>query len=592
MIDNDLESNYLETSKNDTCSDKFHLKPVSLPGFQNANIICMSTSKKYIYMVTERSELLCMESGNLKPIQQAFSIRPDDTVSSSNFKENFTRIWTDREGNHNIIRLGGKIFYFNPLMSEAKELNIFKGIEICAVSFDDNNESNLQTDRFLATDYNNRIYECSISLKESKNGYSIIDKRQIVSTLNFKDWDNEDDEEALDKNDRIYGIKFFRAEKPQKVDKNLDKDKNSNEIKEYFYYIIATTKTKLYQIYGEGQSFKQFFEKYNDSAYNDSCRYFPEVFKRKKDFVPIDLQMLYKENNKTTQFGWKTETGFCFGTYNYYTIVPAEIKKFTVIPFAKINSDGRKETQIEPISVAHTRNHIFILYKDCLTIISKITSNIIYTQYFQTEYKGVLYNEFSSCQGGNILLFSKTSLYEIPLNEENKDIWKDHLDIGDFANAEKSCNGNKKLIRRIKRINAEETFNKKDYNNAPSLYADSDEKFENICLKFIMNDKLDSLYIYLETYLTKNIFPDKNEGPLDQKYLIECNLICTLLVEIFLNRNKPDKKSTLDEFRLLIREKGKYLRSGNIIFQLLKSYGRMGELVEYASIMGDYENVI
>jgi len=599
MIDNDLESNVLDTPNNNNESDKFHLKPVSLPGSQNANIICMSTSKKYIYMVTERSELLCMESGNLKPIQQAYSIRSEDSGSSSRFKENIVRIWTDREGNHNIIRLGGKIFYFNPLLQEAKELDIFKGVEICAVSFDDNNESNVTTDKFLATDYNNRIYECSISLIQNKNGLIIKDQKQNVSTLNFKDWDNEDDEDINDKNDRIYGIKFFRAEKAKKEDKNQDKDKNSNEIKEtikeYYYYIIATTKTKLYQLYGEGKNFKQFFEQYNDSAYNDSCRYFPEVFKRRKDFVPIDLEMLYKDNNKIAQFGWKTETGFCFGTYSYYAIVPAEIKKFTVIPFAKITSDGNKETQLEPISVTHTKNHIFILYKDCLTVISKITSNIIHTQYFQTEYKGVIYNEFSSCKGGNILLFSKTSLFQIPLNDEDKDIWKDHLDIGDFDKAKRSCN-NKLLERRIDRIHAEESFEKKDYYNATNIYADSDEKFENICLKFIMKDQLDPLNIYLETYLQKNVFPEKDKNhqppPLDQKYFIECNLICTLLVEIFLNKNKPDKKSTLEDFRLLIREKGKYLRSGNIIFELLQSYGRMEEFVEYASMMGDYEKAI
>ena len=42
----------------------------------------------------------------------------------------------------------------------------------------------------------------------------------------------------------------------------------------------------------------------------------------------------------------------------------------------------------------------------------------------------------------------------------------------------------------------------------------------------------------------------------------------------------------------MIREKSKFLRSGNIIFELLQSYGRMDEFVEYASIMGDYEKVI
>ena len=480
-------------------------------------------------------------------------------------------------------------------MQEAKELDIFKGVEICAVSFDDNNESNITTDKFLATDYNNRIYECSISLIQNKNGLIIKDQKQNVSTLNFKDWDNEDDEDINDKNDRIYGIKFFRAEKAKKEDKNQDKDKNSNEIKEtikeYYYYIIATTKTKLYQLYGEGKNFKQFFEQYNDSAYNDSCRYFPEVFKRRKDFVPIDLEMLYKDNNKIAQFGWKTETGFCFGTYSYYAIVPAEIKKFTVIPFAKITSDGNKETQLEPISVTHTKNHIFILYKDCLTVISKITSNIIHTQYFQTEYKGVIYNEFSSCKGGNILLFSKNSLYEIKINDENNDIWKEYLDIGNFSKAILTCNENINLIEIINRINAEESFNKKNYYNSSKKYAFSSERFENVCLKFIMNGKMDYLDNFLKFYLAKNI-PDKITYKDQEKFIIQSNLISTLLVEVYLNKNISDKKSALEEFRTLIRGNTEYIKDGSIIFHLLQNHGRMEEFVEFASIMGDYENVI
>ena len=154
MLFDDIGKNCQEKINKESILEKFPLNPVSLPASQNSNIICMSSSKKYIYIITESSELLCMESRNLSAIKQAFSIHSQDPDSSILFKENITRIWTDREGNHNIIRLGRKIYYFNPLISEVKELNIFKGIEICAVGFDNNNKNNKTTDRFLATDYN------------------------------------------------------------------------------------------------------------------------------------------------------------------------------------------------------------------------------------------------------------------------------------------------------------------------------------------------------------------------------------------------------------------------------------------------------
>ena len=234
--------------------------------------------------------------------------------------------------------------------------------------------------------------------------------------------------------------------------------------------------------------------------------------------------MLYKDNNKIAQFGWKTETGFCIGLFKKYSIIPSEIKKFTVIPFVKITSDGNRETQLEPISVTHSQNHIFILYKDCLTIISKITSNIIHTKYFKTEYKGVIYNEFSSYLGGNVLLFSKTSLYEIRLGDENNDIWKDYLDIGAFSKAISSCNKVDRLIRKINRINAEEAFNKEDYCKSSKKYAYSDERFENVCLKFIMNGKMDELDKYLKFYLEINI-PDKITNKDEEKFIIQSNLM-------------------------------------------------------------------
>ena len=302
--------------------------------------------------------------------------------------------------------------------------------------------------------------------------------------------------------------------------------------------------------------------------------------------------MLYKKNNKIAQFGWKTQTGFCFGLYKEYSIIPLEIKKFTVIPFAKMTIYGDIEKNFEePVSVAHSKYYIFILYKDCLTIISKISSYIIYSKFFETELKGIIYNEFSSYSGGNILLFSKTSLYEIILTNANNDIWREYLILGSFSKAIRKCKKNERLIRAINRIYAEEAFKEKDYFKSSEKYANSDERFEIVCLKFIMNDKMDCLDIYLKSYLANNI-PDKIINKNDQKFIIQSNLISTLLVEVFVNKNNSDKILALEEFGALIKRNFEYLKDGNIILQLLQKHGKMEEFVEFASIMGDYENII
>ena len=579
MID-DLES-IIHTDEVENISDKFPMKQLKVPGTQqDINILCISCSKKFIYLITDRGELTYIDSKTLEPIQQSFSIISSNNNNSNEFKENFTKIWTDREGNHNVIRYKGNLYYFNTLCNAVKEIECFKNIEICAVGFDDNNKNKKSTGLFLASDYYNNIYECEIQIDEKSKG-NIIGRIEKLATLNFVDWDAEEEEESWEpkkkNHERIYGIKFFKTTKPKK-------DLTSNDD---IYYIICATRTKFYQFRGPGeQTFLQLFKRFEQQPmlFNDSCKYFPSSPKNAKIFTGSDLNIIYKNDERIDQFGWKTETGFCFGNFNFIDYLPKELNNFVIVPFEKINQKGKKEKELEPLSVTHTQNHIFVLYEDCVTIISKLTSNIIQSIYLKSVFTGILYNEFAD-NNGVVLLYSKNGLHQISLKEENKDIWQDYLDIGDYTNALKCVEGNGKLIRRINRINADEYFDKKDYINSAMKYNDSDEKFEIVCLRYLMKNRIDALQIFCELYLTSNV-------DIKENYNIESNLIATMIIDIMLNNEKEDKKRSLEMFRKFIRENMKSLRDGNIIYSLVKSYGKMDEFVEYGSIIGDYENVI
>ena len=655
MIDDDeaLQENEIISS-----SIKFPFSPLNHPNIQqNSNILCMSASKKCIYILTDQSKIFCLDSSTLKPIKQSFPLIYNE--APSNFKEKITKIWTDREGNHSIIRFKGKIFYLNVNCPTVKELNHFKGIEITSVGFDDDNLNDKETGIFLATDYSNRIYECSISINKENNGeYSIKDSIIRVSKLSYKDWDTEEDEDLNEetisvrvKNEKIYGIRFVKTSK---------KDIGIND---NVYYVLATTRTRLYQFIGTGQiSFRQMFSKYNENPFlfNESCKYFPQVMRKRAEIQFSDLDILYtkrdpkkdskkdSENDsekdyKIEQFGWKTETGFCFGIYEDYSTLPSELSKFTVVPFTTIDSEGNKEKGLDPISVTHTRFHIFTLYKNCLTIISKITSNIVHSQNLESEFKGVIYNEFSS-DYGTVILYSKNQIYKISLKHENLDIWRDYLEIGDYENAIKNQK-DRRLQKRINRINADEFFDNNNYEDSAKNYAHSDEAFENVCLKYIMIGQIEPLSSYLKEIIKqfksqkvlkeksikekdKNDEKDKEKKDEKEKdYNPQGNIIATLLIQLFLikvkliprsvkklpnkkdirmslrksvreiNKNDSDeekniKKKELEDFRQLIRENWKYLKDGNIISGLLLNYGRRDEFVEFTSTMGDFESAI
>ena len=616
MIDDENDI-ILEEEQEENPSNKFHIKQFYHPQLKTQRILSISTSKKYIYLVTDNSQILLIDSVTLRPLKDTYSI--PQSVSKRKFKENLTKIWSDRNGNHNIIRYNNGIYYFNSNYPNIKELKNFQDKEICSVDFDDENNEPKATKHFLATDYKNNIYDCNITIgsNDSSKDFLLIENIEKLTRLLILDWEDvelmeETNEEkssnpnAIQRIERIYGIKFIKS------------------IKNNMYWIIAVTKNRFYQFRGDGTEFKQIFGifDFDPTIFYRSCKIFPTKLNQSKYTNYTNINILYKEddnngdknnsspkNEKINQFGWKTDSGYCFGYINYnedskINDIPNEQNTFEVVPYTRITNKGEKIDRDEPIDITHTSNHIFMLYKDCITIINKLNSYIIDTIYFEKSYDLMVYNEFSK---GNeiIILSSKEGLYQIPLKDENKDIWKYYLEIDDFEKALFYCNSEKRK-KRINRIEAEIKFEKeKDGLNAASLFSNSDESFENVCLKYLMKDNYEGLSFYLQCYMGTNLNKnnskkkkqkekekekekddDKKEDKKKEDEL-QLNLISTWVVEIMLNK----KDLTMAEFRQTIRENKNYLNAG-LIIQLLLHRGKIKEFIEFASIIGDYEQII
>ena len=735
-------------------STKLVINSFAMPeDIDNSTILSMTTSKKYIFLFTDSANLYRIENDSLKllppcPIQIA--------ETKSNYKENLTKMWTERSGNHCIIRHNGVIYYFNNSVSSTKELKKLRDIDVCAVAFNDKNDDLKNTGNILVSDYYNNIYEYNIILDRVDSNGAIHLKEQIekVTTISFKATE-KDEEKIFSKKaafDRIYDIKFYKS------------------IIGNSYYIICVTKYRFYQFRGSGTNFKEFFERYEEipSLFNDSCKFFPYIKKKLKFLNGTDLDIIYQTkeiniNDKKCnielydQFGWKTETGYCFGKFIYNkkkkSDIPEELKNFNVVPFTKIiypkenNNEYKPEkiVGIEPLDIVQTKEHIFFLYSDCISIINKITFNIEPSFHYDINYNinfdKMIYNGFHK-NNGFILLYSQSGLYQIPLKDENNNIWKDYLDVGNYKKS-KELTQSKKNKLRINRIIAEEQFNKRiefvekeraekleiqkerkkeeerlekeekekerierekkekesneNYENNEIIndvekneikeirknnetnkkklkkikkektkedieeekkklknkiktaikFVNSDEKFENISLKFLMNDDLDGLREYLKIYIKAN---EKNENNQQLTLLqkLQLRYTCTLAIEIFINKaiieelekkevgeeeeeekeesdeenddqkeykdededeeeeeedeekeGKEKKKKrkikkdkfNLREFRGLVRGYKAYIDK-DIIYSLLQTYGRVEESIEFASIMGDFEKVI
>ena len=565
---NDIESNLQSDEKHESTSDLFELKKFKTNNIHNlqSEILAVASSKKFTFIVTKKAEVFKYQVNNLDSLNYAYSLKPNLNIEipeekKKKFNDDLVHIWTDRIGNHTIIKFDHRCFYFNNKIQNPFELISLNDIEIYAVAFDERNADEDTTQNILISDQNSVIYSYKISVEKKDLSVKEYQRKKLFQPENISN------------NDKIYSMNFTA----------------NKRVNTPYFYIIAVTKTKFFQFEGIND-FESVFNNYDNSNeknqknLDNCCKIFPSSLKQ-NSLKKSDLQILFNKNSQNfNQFGWMCESGFCFGHFSIKNEVPDQIKNFIVLPYVKIKKDGIRVDDF-PIAFCHSENHIFILYSDCLTVLSKITSNIIHTEYFTNEnFIGMNYNDFN--EEKCIWIYSLNSgLNYISLKEEDKNVWQDYLEIGDYKKAMDFCQQYNPQIRpKICKLSADEYFEKGDYNNASITYGYSDEKFEEVCLKFLLKNELGGLKNYLN-------FIDKmrlKENDITQKYLIN-----TWLIELYLNStsNSNNKQKNIEEFRALIKDNTKYLDKGTI-YQLLQNYGRVEEFIEFAESKEDYETVI
>jgi hypothetical protein len=258
---------------------------------------------------------------------------------------------------------------------------------------------------------------------------------------------------------------------------------------EVLRYVIAVSDCQFYQFLGN-PNFEALFKKYKDNpkTLDSACKTFPEG----GNLIRSQLQLLYKDDSLSS-FGWMTTAGFCYGQFGKDGL-DTLIRNFIIVPYAKTRRDGSIDFDDAPIAIAHSEFHIFLLYPDCVSIISKITSNIVHTQQIPDSLINMCYDRHK-----NILwIYSARNLYQYVIENEDRDVWKAHLEKEDFHLALEHCKQKGlPFAKKVAKIYGNYLFDKGDYVNAALIYAESDEKFEEVALKFLVYNE----YIALKSIL-------------------------------------------------------------------------------------------
>ena len=593
MDDEDMKD-FFQDDGPECPNNLFALFRYSLDGIQGIRVF--EVINDYIFILNEMAEFYKFNINHNKNfIKTPFPI-PGVHIKDFNTTIN-ERIWVDKNGNFAIIKIQEKYFFFKDKIYQLTHLNekYFenkekydnynkdnkdneKKIDFIEFSFDRRNNNSYTTQEILVADNNFNLYSYRIDITNQGIKEYITFLIKLPQSKQSKVTSN-----------KIFGIQFFANSKLEKNNIN--------------YYVMVVTKNKLYQFTGIN-SLVDVFKEYNTSKkLQESTIIFPSIG---KNFLFSKLQFTYDENNNFNpqSFGWLTESGFCYSNFNGNE-VPDKLNNFTILPYIKIKKDGNREIDAIPKSFSHSKNHIFILYTDCISIISKITNNIIDSQYTTNDdFLNIYYDEKNY-----IWVLNKiNNIYQISINARNKYLWQDYLEIGDFRNAIEICKKEKPdLVYKIEKLYAEENFNNKNYTIAASTYATSDEKFEDVCLKFLQKNELEGLSNYLNSVLEfrlnkKENLEENNKLILDEKKRKELEiletkenmqkcLISTWIIEIYLNQTKNETKKDLNSFKQLIRGREKYLDK-ETIYQLLQNYGRIDEFILFADMKEDYETII
>jgi hypothetical protein len=244
---------------------------------------------------------------------------------------------------------------------------------------------------------------------------------------------------------------------------------------------MAVTNDTCYQFTGI-LPFDKLFTRYNSLAEVNKCK--KEVPKGKIEESELKLYYSYKGKGlfELRSFAWKCGSGICYGQFRSKNDVndPVAVKEFFMESY---RCSTRTEEEI-PESVAITEYNLYLLYANNLTVISRITKEIEYSHNFrQNEVMHYIMHDPSS---KSMWICSSRSVNRLMIVQENKDLWKQHLERGNFKDALKLCeDDNEKHAGYVAGLYADHEFDKGKYEEAAILYMKSNRSFEEVVLKYV-----------------------------------------------------------------------------------------------------------
>ena len=163
------------------------------------------------------------------------------------------------------------------------------------------------------------------------------------------------------------------------------------------------------------------------------------------------------------------------GPGNEMALVPEHV----LIPF-------RQDAELgPPISMAATEYHFFVLYRDRVVAVNRISEEVAATRRFEDK-SAELLGLMTDAESAAVFAYSTTALYEVSMRNEDANAWLLHLRKGEVDAALAQCSTDPQRDH-VYNAQAERAFAEGQHLRAAGLYGkirSAPPSFESIALKF------------------------------------------------------------------------------------------------------------
>ncbi|XP_021283563.1 vacuolar protein sorting-associated protein 18 homolog [Herrania umbratica] len=526
------------------------------------------------YAAKGRGVITCMAAGNdviVLGTSKGWVIRHDFGVGDSydfdlsagrTGEQSIHRVFVDPGGSHCIATVvgsgGADTVYTHAKWNKPRVLSRLKGVVVNAVAWNRQQITEASTREVILGTDNGQLYEIAVDEK---------DKREKYMKPLF---------ELAELPEAIMGLQMETAIL-------------SNGTR---YYVMAVTPTRLYSFTGIG-SLETVFASYLDRAVR---------FMELPGEIPNSELHFFIKQRRAVHFAWLSGAGIYHGGLNFGAQHSSPdgdenfVENKALLDYTKLSNGA---DVVKPSSMAVSEFHFLLLIGNKVKVVNRISEQIIeelqFDQASDSNSRGII-GLSSDATAGLFYAFDQNSIFQVSVNDEGRDMWKVYLDMKEYAAA--LANSRDPLQRdHVYLVQAEAAFTSRDFLRAASFYAKINYilSFEEITLKFISVSEQDALRTFLLRKLDNLAKDDKCQITMISTWATELYLdkINRLLLEddTALENRNSEYQSIIREFRAFLSDCKDVLDEVTTM-RLLESYGRVEELVYFASLKQQYEIVV